>query len=173
MEDWEGRPLSLRADTLAVRTVTRMFASLIDDELSELSYDAELAGLRYSVSNSQSGFLVRVCVREGERETGRGRGRDGDGGSYRGIIPPDAPSKCPPRYACLRGQMHHSAPTPQPSGLHSHSLPCLTLSQVSVSGYSHKLLVLFPLPHRCQSAATHTSCWYSWRRCCAASHTSR
>ena len=40
--------------------MTRLFASLIDDELSELSYDAELAGLRYSVSNSQSGFLVRL-----------------------------------------------------------------------------------------------------------------
>ena len=41
-----------------------MFASLIDDELSELSYDAELAGLRYSVSNSQSGFLVGGRERE-------------------------------------------------------------------------------------------------------------
>ena len=40
--------------------MTRLFASLIDDELSELSYDADLAGLRYSVSNSQSGFLVSV-----------------------------------------------------------------------------------------------------------------
>ena len=39
--------------------MTRLFTSLIEDELSELSYDAELAGLRYSVSNSQSGFLVR------------------------------------------------------------------------------------------------------------------
>ena len=40
--------------------MTRLFTSLIEDELSELSYDADLAGLRYGVSNSQSGFLVAV-----------------------------------------------------------------------------------------------------------------
>ncbi|GAX77819.1 hypothetical protein CEUSTIGMA_g5262.t1 [Chlamydomonas eustigma] len=40
--------------------MTKLFVALVEDELSELSYDAELAGLQYAVSNTQSGFGLSV-----------------------------------------------------------------------------------------------------------------
>jgi len=38
--------------------LTRLFVKMLDDRLSELSYDAELAGLGYSILNTTYGFLV-------------------------------------------------------------------------------------------------------------------
>lgn len=45
----------------------RLLMKLLCDELTEVTYPAELAGLSYNLSNSQSGFVVS---REGVRETG-------------------------------------------------------------------------------------------------------
>ena len=95
----------------------RLFTSLIEDELSELSYDAELAGLHYMVSNSQSGFSVgfcggRPCANQHSMTSGR---------------PQITPDSLPAMFS------RHDSITP---------LTRPSPSQVAVSGYSHKLLVL-------------------------------
>ncbi len=41
--------------------MTKLFSKLLKDELNELSYDAELAGLSYSVYNTQAGVVVSVA----------------------------------------------------------------------------------------------------------------
>lgn len=38
--------------------LTRLMVKLLSDQLSEISYEAELAGLAYSISNTTSGFLL-------------------------------------------------------------------------------------------------------------------
>lgn len=40
---------------------TSLFTRLVSDKLNEYTYDAELAGLRFSIYNSTSGFNVRVA----------------------------------------------------------------------------------------------------------------
>ncbi|KAG1675762.1 hypothetical protein FOA52_012418 [Chlamydomonas sp. UWO 241] len=40
--------------------MTRLFASLVEDGLNELAYDASLAGLAYSVTEHRTGFTVAV-----------------------------------------------------------------------------------------------------------------
>ena len=84
------------------------------------------------------------------------------------IIAPEAPSEHN-RQSILVGnapvgkRIRAPALTPQPD-VHRAAVPSLLPLSLMPSP---------PLPHRCQSAVTHTSCWYSWRRCFAASHTSR
>ena len=45
--------------------LTRLFVKLLADDLNAVAYDAELAGLSYSVSNTKQGFLATFygCVR--------------------------------------------------------------------------------------------------------------
>ena len=38
--------------------LTRLYVKLLNDYLNETAYDAELAGLSYGLSNTQSGFLL-------------------------------------------------------------------------------------------------------------------
>jgi len=38
--------------------LTKVFALLVDDYLNEVAYDAELAGLSFSIRSTTSGFLV-------------------------------------------------------------------------------------------------------------------
>lgn len=38
--------------------LTKLFAMLLDDYLNETAYDAELAGLTFSVRSTVTGFLV-------------------------------------------------------------------------------------------------------------------
>ena len=45
--------------------MTRLFVKLLTHHLSEVSYDAELAGLSYNVHNTQSGFQVCICFSVG------------------------------------------------------------------------------------------------------------
>ncbi|KZT12293.1 LuxS/MPP-like metallohydrolase [Laetiporus sulphureus 93-53] len=49
-------PLAYATPRSAV--MSRLIADLVEDALSEVAYDAELAGLAYSVSNNRKGFLI-------------------------------------------------------------------------------------------------------------------
>ena len=44
--------------------LTKVFALLIDDYLNEVAYDAELAGLSFSMRSTVSGFLVSFYGRD-------------------------------------------------------------------------------------------------------------
>ncbi len=41
-------------------TPDRLFVELVEDVLSEVTYDADLAGVSYSIENHEEGITVRV-----------------------------------------------------------------------------------------------------------------